>query len=145
MEQQQDFFEVDHTGRKAVKLGLSHDHEVVVDIIEEAKRLHGSLARYQIGVVDCEMKKLGNADKSAELTRLWNDAFTSFSNMGSLLVRFQPIDEAIEGAIRSEVAAEKKQAGETKKLDSIDDEFKKFMDGQGPTPPNPDDEPEGEK
>lgn len=28
-----------HTGRKAQKLGLSHDHEIVVQIIEEAKRL----------------------------------------------------------------------------------------------------------
>jgi len=139
MEGQTDMFEVDHTGRKAAKLGLSHDHEIVVEVLEEAKRLHGALARYQIGVVDSEMKRLSNADRSAELTRLWNDTFISFSNLGSLLARWNPVDEIIEGSIRSEVATEKKQSQETQKLDTIDDEFKKFM-GDAPKPEEP---PEG--
>lgn len=148
MEGQTDMFEVDHTGRKAQKLGLSHDHEIVVELIDEAKRLHGALARYQIGVVDCEMKRLSNADRSAELTRLWNDTFISFSNLGSLLVKWNPVNEIIEGTIRSEAAAEKQGTTETKKLDGIDDEFRKFMGGEGPKPEDPPaegDEPEEEK
>lgn len=134
MQGQVDMFETDHTGRKAVKLGLSHDNEIVVEILEEAKRLHGGFARYQIGLVDCEMKRLSNADRSVELTRLWQETFISYTNLGGLLAHFQPIDEAIEGQIRTEVAAERKEMGETKKLDGIDDEFKKFM--EKPLDPN---------
>jgi hypothetical protein len=143
MEKQTDMFEVDHTGRKAAKLGLSHDHEVVVEIIDEAKRLHSSLTRYQIGVVDCEMKRLSNADRSTELTRLWNDTFTAYSNLGCLLAKYLPIDASIEGAIQAEVAAEKAQKDETEKLDTIDSEFKKFM-GDG-TKPKADDQAEDEE
>ncbi|MCC6591582.1 MAG: hypothetical protein IT168_33155 [Bryobacterales bacterium] len=140
---QADMFEVDHTGRKAAKLGLSHDHEVVVEIIDEARRMHNSLARYQIGVVDCEMKRLSNADRSAELTRLWNDTFTAYSNLGTLLAKYQPIDATIEGEIQSEVAAEKAKKDETEKLDTIDSEFKKFI-GDGPKP-EADDQDEDEE
>ncbi|CAB4130506.1 hypothetical protein UFOVP130_8 [uncultured Caudovirales phage] len=124
---QTDMFEIDHTGRKAVKLGLSHDNEVVVDILEESKRLHGCFARYQVGLVDCEIKRLSNADRSAELTRLWNDTFVSYTNLGELLDRFRPIDETIEGQIKAEVASEKATSNEAKKLDTIDEDFRKFM------------------
>ena len=140
MPAQTDMFEVDHTGRKAAKLGLSHDSEIIIEIIEESKRLYGVLNRYQIGVVDCEMKRLSNADRSAELTRLWQDTFISYSNLGNLLTRYLPIDEAIEAEIRTEVATERKETGEAKKLDTIDDEFKKFMDGEQPPPSDPTEE-----
>ena len=139
---QTDMFEVDHTGRKAAKLGLSHDHEIVVEIIDEAKRLHSGLTRYQDGVVDCEMKRLSNADRSAELTRLWNDTFIAYSNLGSLLTKYQPIDASIEGAIQSEVAAEKQQKEESVKLDTIDDEFKRFMGDDKPKTDEPNEDEE---
>ena len=45
MPAQTDMFEVDHTGRKAAKLGLSHDSEIIIEIIEESKRLYGVLNR----------------------------------------------------------------------------------------------------
>lgn len=142
MEKQTDMFEIDHTGRKAAKLGLSHDHEVVVEIIDEARRLHSSLTRYQIGIVDCEMKRLSNADRATELTRLWNDTFTAYSNLGGLLTKYQPIDAGIEGAIQAEVAAEKTKKDESDKLGNIDDEFKKFMGGDGPKSDAEDDQDE---
>lgn len=143
MEKQTDMFEVDYTGRKAAKLGLSHDHEVVVEILDEAKRLHSSLTRYQIGVVDCEMKRLSNADRSTELTRLWNDTFTAYSNLGSLLAKYLPIDANIESAVQAEAAAEKAEKDESEKLDSIDSEFKNFM-GDGPNQ-DADDQEDGEE
>jgi hypothetical protein len=91
---------------------------------------------YQIGIVDCEMKRLSAGDRATELTRLWSDTYMSFESRGSLLKKWQPIAEAIESAIRAEVAAEKQQVAETKKLDPIDGEFKCFMgDDQGPPRP----------
>ena len=132
---QTDMFEVDHTGRKAALLGLSHDHEILIDVVEEAKRLHGSLARYQIGVVDCQMKKLSSADTSAQLTRLWTDTFVSFSNLGSLLAKYAPVDEAIEVQIRTQASADRVAATEGKKLDTIDEDFRKFMGDNPPQEP----------
>lgn len=136
---QQNIFDVDNVGRKAKKLGLSHDHEIVVEVVEAAKRLYGSLSLYQIGVVDCEMKRLSAGDRSTELTRLWNDTYTNFASLGSLLAKWKPVDEALDGEIRSEAATEKARTAEAQKLDKIDDEFKKFM-GDDETPE--DQEPE---
>ena len=137
MAEQTNIFEVDNTGRKATKLGLSHEYEIVVQILEAAKRLHVSLGMYQIGIVDCEMKRLSAGDRATELTRLWSDTYISFENLGSLLKKWQPIDEAIESAIRAEVAAEKQRVAETKKLDTLDGELKQLM-GDGQRPPKND-------
>jgi len=137
MAEQTNIFEVDNTGRKATKLGLSHEYAIVVQILEAAKRLHVSLGMYQIGIVDCEMKRLSAGDRATELTRLWSDTYISFENLGSLLKKWQPIDEAIESAIRAEVAAEKQRVAETKKLDTIDSELKQLM-GDGQRPPKND-------
>jgi hypothetical protein len=112
MAEQTNIFEVDNTGRKATRLGLSHEYEIVVQILEAAKRLHVSLGMYQIGIVDCEMKRLSAGDRATELTRLWSDTYISFESLGSLLKKWQPIDDAIESAIRAEVAAEKQQVAE---------------------------------
>jgi hypothetical protein len=132
MTEQTNIFEVDNTGRKVTRLGLSHDYEIVIQILEAAKRLYVSLGMYQIGIVDCEMKRLSAGDRATELTRLWSDTYISFESLGSLLKKWQPIDEAIESAIRAEVAAEKQQDAETKKLETMDGEFKRLMgDGQG--------------
>ena len=137
MAEQTNIFEVDNTGRKATRLGLSHEYEIVVQILEAAKRLHVSLGMYQIGIVDCEMKRLSAGDRATELTRLWSDTYISFENLGSLLKKWQPIDEAIESAIRAEVAAEKQRVAETKKLDTMDGELKQLM-GDGQRPPKND-------
>ncbi len=130
MEQQTNMFEVDMTGRKAKKLGLSPDHKIVVTVLDEASRLHSSLARYQIGIVDCEMKRLGADDKAAELTRLWNDAFMAFTNLGEFLRQWEPVNAMLESQINAEAAAKAKAA----KTDGIDDEFNRFMGGSGPAP-----------
>jgi len=92
---------------------------------------------YQIGIVDCEMKRLSAGDRATELTRLWSDTYIGFENLGSLLKKWQPIDEAIESAIRAEVAAEKQQVAETKKLETMDGELKQLM-GDGQRPPKND-------
>ena len=137
MAEQTNIFEVDNTGRKATRLGLSHEYEIVVQILEAAKRLHVSLGMYQIGIVDCEMKRLSAGDRATELTRLWSDTYISFENLGSLLKKWQPMDEAIESAIRAEVAAEKQRVAETKKLDTMDGELNQLI-GDGQRPPKND-------
>ena len=126
--------EVDAIGRKAAKLGLSPDNEIVVSILEEAKYLHGSLARYQIGVVDCEMKRLSAADRSSELSRLWAAAFTNFTNLGELLGRFQSIDDALDVAIQADITAEKKIAEDGAETSAVDDTFRQIIDAGMPKP-----------
>lgn len=132
-------FTIDMTGRKAAKLGLSPDNEILVDVVSTARWLHGALARYMVGIVDCDMKKLSAADKSAELSRLWSEAFTHHANLGDLLNKFAPIDAELERLINIEIAAEKKALGEAAQSDSIDKEYRKMM-GENP-PPDPE-EPE---
>ena len=128
MEKQEGIFEVDFRGRKAEKLGLQPANEIVVAIIEEARRVYRSFANYQIGIVDVEMKKLSGADKSAELGRLWNDAFTNYTNLGELLVKFAPTDAAMDEEIKSEVAAEKKAFAEAKKAEAIGKDFERHFE-----------------
>jgi hypothetical protein len=140
--EQRTFEEVDTVGRKASKLGLSHDNESAVLVLEEAKRFHRTFANYQIGLVSVEMEKLTGSAKSDMLSGLWNATFTSFTNLGSALQKFGPIDAAIENEIATEIAAEKLAAGEVvqeTKLDGIDAEFNKFMNGT-PKPPADEDE-----
>lgn len=132
MPEQQNAFQSDHIGRKATKLGLSADHELVVDILEEAKRFYRSLANYQIGIVDCEMKRLSAGDRAAELTRLWADTFTSFTNMGSLLTKYGPVDQIIEAEISADIARERNAKEAGAKGDAIDDEFRKEFGGDKP-------------
>lgn len=111
MEQDQ-LFGIDSVGRKASKLGLSHDNEVAVLVLEEAERFHRTFANYQIGLVSVEMEKLTGSAKSDTLSRLWVDAFTSFTNLGSVLQKWAPIDDALDSQIAADIAAEKLAAGE---------------------------------
>lgn len=134
--QQQNMLEIDRTGRKAAKLGLSHDHEIVVDVIDEARRLYRSLANYQIGVVNCEMQRLSAGDRASELTRLWADVFVTFSNVGTMLLKLEPIEKGIETEIDADVARERK-ASKAEGGDAID---KEFRDTFGANPPKPDNE-----
>jgi hypothetical protein len=127
---QAEMFEVDMIGRKAAKLGLSHDNEIVVQLLDGARRLHASLTRYQIGIVDAEMSRLGGSDRANELKRLWSDAFTNYANFGELLAKWAPTDALIEAEIQNDIAAEKKalaEATNTEKGDAIDQEYRKLM------------------
>jgi hypothetical protein len=157
--EQQNIFEVDLTGRKAAKLGIAPENEIVVDIISGARHLHDALTRYQIGIVSCEMQKLSGADKAAQLTRLWSDTFTAYANLGDLIVRWKPYDSELDRVISIEVETERKAFALKKDGEKIDNEFKKLVDDakakeqappvnideefkkfNPPTPPKPEDD-----
>ncbi len=145
--EQRTFEEVDTVGRKASKLGLSHDNESAILVLDGAKRFYRAFANYQIGLVSVEMEKLTGSAKSDALSRLWVDTFTHFQNLGSALQKFGPIDKSIENEIATEIAAEKLAAGEVveeQKFDKIDEEMNRMLGGKPIEPPADEDEDDEE-
>jgi hypothetical protein len=129
MEEQINVFEVDHIGRKTKMLGLAPEHEPVVEILDLARRMHGSLALYQVGVVDCEMKKLPAGDRAVTLTRLWSDTYTHHTNLGHALARYKALDDELNRRVEAEALSERKALDDKRSGDDIDREFRKLTGG----------------
>ena len=137
MPKQKDIFEVDLNGRLCAKLGLAPDNENLIEALRSAKRLHAALAMYQIGVVDCEMKRLSASDRSSELTRLWAETYMHYDTLGRLLGPVGSLLERLEGEVNADIAKERKARGEMAKLDKIDEGFNDLVKGGMPTSDEP--------
>lgn len=137
MPQQQDLFNIDMRGRITAKLGLSADHEILIDLMDAAKTIHTSLRNYQVAVVDCEMKRLSAGDRATELSRVWNVTYASYENLGEVIDKAQPLLESIHVQVNEDIAAERKTAAETKVADSVDAEYDKLIKGGMPVEPPP--------
>lgn len=139
---QADLFATDMTGRLTAKLGLSHDHEIVVEILDGARHLSHALANYQIGVVDCQMSKSSAADTASEMKRLFVNLYTCQKSLERSIATFEPTRELLVGEIQAEMTKERGDKTEAVKVDKVDEEFNKLM-GEGMPPADGDDTGDG--
>lgn len=137
---QDNIFSVDLVGRKAAKLGLSPDYDVIVEMLDAAAHLYQSLELYQVGVVGCEMSRMAAGTRADALTRLWNETYMAHKSLESVLKRWSPIGQEIAAQVDREVIEERRAAAEAATSDAFDRGLKDMM-GAPEVSPTPEKQP----